>query len=168
MIFKKIFQNICYKQPVYNQLGLELQKVKQLLGLKHVTISNFANKIFAYENIATTKPHLCLLYRCHSFFWFHKIRPPISVPGKIHADEYPGEGHGQKNKKFKQQIPDGYQKEEDLSRVKFVQLQHGRAPANRHRVYAAVNQGSSNRRNNIFQEAIEIGVLRTRVASLIT
>ena len=30
------------------------------------------------------------------------------------------------------------------------------------------NQGSSNRRNNIFQEAIEIGVLRTRVASLIT
>ena len=35
-------------------LGLELQKVKQLLGLKHVTISNFTNKIFAYENIATT------------------------------------------------------------------------------------------------------------------
>ena len=43
-----------YKQPVYKQLGLELQKVKQLLGLKHVTISNFANKILAYENIATT------------------------------------------------------------------------------------------------------------------
>ena len=43
-----------YKQPVYKQLGLELQKVKQLLGLKHVDISNFANKIFAYENIATT------------------------------------------------------------------------------------------------------------------
>ena len=33
----------------YKQLGLELQKIKQLLGLKHVTISNFA-----YENIATT------------------------------------------------------------------------------------------------------------------
>ena len=31
-----------------------------------------------------------------------------------------------------------------------------------------LEQGSSNRRNNIFQEAIEIGVLRTRVASLIT
>ena len=43
-----------YKQPVYKQLRLDLQKVKQLLGLKHVTISNFANKIFAYENIATT------------------------------------------------------------------------------------------------------------------
>ena len=43
-----------YKQVVYKQLGLDLQKVKQLLGLKHVTISNFANKIFAYENIATT------------------------------------------------------------------------------------------------------------------
>ena len=43
-----------YKQPVYKQLGLELQKVKQLLGLKHITISNFANKIFAYENIVTT------------------------------------------------------------------------------------------------------------------
>ena len=40
-----------YKQPLYKQQGLELQKVKQLLGLKHVTISNFANKI--YENIAT-------------------------------------------------------------------------------------------------------------------
>ena len=43
-----------YKQPVYKQLGLELQKVKQVLGLKHVTISNFANKIFPHENIATT------------------------------------------------------------------------------------------------------------------
>ena len=43
-----------YKQPVYKQQGLELQKVKQFLDLKHVTISNFANKIFAYENIATT------------------------------------------------------------------------------------------------------------------
>ena len=43
-----------YKQPAYKQLGLDLQKVKQRLGLKHVTISNFANKIFAYENIATT------------------------------------------------------------------------------------------------------------------
>ena len=43
-----------YKQPVYKQLGLDLQKVKQILGLKHITISNFANKIFAYENIATT------------------------------------------------------------------------------------------------------------------
>ena len=38
-----------YKQPVYKQLGLDLQKVKKLLGLKHVTISNFANKIFAYK-----------------------------------------------------------------------------------------------------------------------
>ena len=38
----------------FKQLGLELQKVQQHLGLKHVTISNFANKIFAYENIATT------------------------------------------------------------------------------------------------------------------
>ena len=47
-----------YKQPVYKQLGLALQKVKQLfdmeLPLKHVTRSNFANKIFTYENIATT------------------------------------------------------------------------------------------------------------------
>ena len=43
-----------HKQLLYKQLGLELQKVKQLLGLKHVTISNFANKIFAYENISTT------------------------------------------------------------------------------------------------------------------
>ena len=34
-------------------VGLELEKVKQLVGLKNVTISNFANKIFAYENIAT-------------------------------------------------------------------------------------------------------------------
>ena len=30
-------------------------------------------------------------------------------------------------------------KEEDLSRVKFVHLQQGRAPANRHIVYFAVN-----------------------------
>ena len=43
-----------HKQPVYKQVGLDLQKVKQFLGLKHVTISNFVNKIFAYENIATT------------------------------------------------------------------------------------------------------------------
>ena len=50
-----------YKQPVYKQLGLDLQKVKQLLGLKHVTISNLANKIFAYENIATTL-HNHILY----------------------------------------------------------------------------------------------------------
>ena len=42
-----------YKHPVYKQLELDLQKVKQLLGLKHITISNFANKTFAYENIAT-------------------------------------------------------------------------------------------------------------------
>ena len=48
------FYTFIYKQPVYKQLGLELRKVKKLLGLKHVTISNFANKIFAYENIATT------------------------------------------------------------------------------------------------------------------
>ena len=32
-----------------------------------------------------------------------------------------------------------WKKEEDLSRVKFVHLQQGRAPANRHIVYAAVN-----------------------------
>ena len=52
-----------YKQPVYKQLGLELQKVKQLLGLKHVTIRNFANKIFAYENIATTlHNHISVYY----------------------------------------------------------------------------------------------------------
>ena len=52
-----------YKQPVYKQLGLELQKVKQLLGLKHVTISNFANKIFAYENITTTlHNHISVYY----------------------------------------------------------------------------------------------------------
>ena len=50
-----------YKQPVYKQLGLGLQKIKQLLGLKHVTISNFTNKIFAYENIATTL-HNHILY----------------------------------------------------------------------------------------------------------
>ena len=43
---------------VYKQLGLELQKVKQLLGLKHDTISNFANKIFAYENIVTIHNHI--------------------------------------------------------------------------------------------------------------
>ena len=43
-----------YKQPVYKQLVSGLQKVKELLGLKHVTISNFANKIFVYENIATS------------------------------------------------------------------------------------------------------------------
>ena len=49
------------KQPVYNQLQQDLQKVKQLLGLKHVTISNFANKIFAYVNIATTL-HNHMLY----------------------------------------------------------------------------------------------------------
>ena len=67
-----------YKQPVYKQLGLDLQNVKQLLGLTHVTISNFANKIFAYENIATTL-HNYIVYTanvnqhivqngCHSFF----------------------------------------------------------------------------------------------------
>ena len=43
-----------YKQPVYKQLRLDLQKVKQLSGLQQVTISNFTNRIFAYENIATT------------------------------------------------------------------------------------------------------------------
>ena len=43
-----------YKKPVYKQIGLDVWKVKQLLGLKHVTISNFVNKIFAYENIVTT------------------------------------------------------------------------------------------------------------------
>ena len=30
-------------------------------------------------------------------------------------------------------------KQEDLSRVKFVHLKQDRAPANRHRIYAAVN-----------------------------
>ena len=50
-----------YKQPVYKQVGLEMQKIKQHLGLKHVTISNFANKIFAYENIVTTL-HNHILY----------------------------------------------------------------------------------------------------------
>ena len=45
-----------YKQPVCKQLGLGLQKIKQLLGLKHVTISNFTN-----ENIATTL-HNHILY----------------------------------------------------------------------------------------------------------
>ena len=45
---------LLYKQPVYKQLGLNLRKVKHLLGLKHVTISNFVHKIFAYEKIATT------------------------------------------------------------------------------------------------------------------
>ena len=54
-----------YKQPV--QLGLELQKVKQLLGLKHVTISNFANKVFAYENIATITTSLFIIQM--SFFF---------------------------------------------------------------------------------------------------
>ena len=67
-----------YKQPLYKQLELDLKKVKQVLGLKHVTISNFANKIFAYENIATTL-YNHILYTanvnqyivqngCHSFF----------------------------------------------------------------------------------------------------
>ena len=62
----------------YTQLGPDLQNVKQLLGLKHVTISNFANKIFVYETIATTL-HNHILYTanvnqyivqngCHSFF----------------------------------------------------------------------------------------------------
>ena len=37
------------------------------------------------------------------------------------------------------EIPGGYQKGGRLSRVKFVHLQQGRAPANRHIVYAAVN-----------------------------
>ena len=47
-----------FKQP-----GLELQKVQHHLGLKHVTISNFANKIFAYENIATTlHNHISVYY----------------------------------------------------------------------------------------------------------
>ena len=42
----------------YKQLGLKLQKIKQLLGLKHVTISNFA-----YENIATTlHNHISVYY----------------------------------------------------------------------------------------------------------
>ena len=56
-----------YKQPVYKQLGLDLQKVKQLLGLKHVTISNFTNKMFAYENIATNVNQYIVQNGCHSF-----------------------------------------------------------------------------------------------------
>ena len=47
---------------IRSRLGLDLQKVKQLLGLKHITISNFANKIFAYENIATTLHNHIILY----------------------------------------------------------------------------------------------------------
>ena len=47
-------KHVIYKQPVYKQLELDSQKVKQLLGIKHITISNFANKLFAYENIVTT------------------------------------------------------------------------------------------------------------------
>ena len=59
-----------YKRPVYKQQGLELQKVKQFLGLKHVTISNFANKIFAYENITTTlHNHISVNYTDMSFFF---------------------------------------------------------------------------------------------------
>ena len=51
-----------YKQPVYKQLGLELQRVKQLCR-SQITISNFANKIFAYENIATTlNNHISVYY----------------------------------------------------------------------------------------------------------
>ena len=70
-----------YKQPVYKQLGLELQKVKQHLGLKHVTISNFANKIFAYEK------HCDYIYNKHISVYYTDIilfsdfiRPHISVP----------------------------------------------------------------------------------------
>ena len=69
-----------YKQPVYKQLGLELQKVKQHLGLKHVTISNFANKIFAYENIATTLHKHISVYYTDIILFSDFIRPHISVP----------------------------------------------------------------------------------------
>ena len=65
-----LFYLYIYKQPVYKQQGLELQKVKQFLGLKHVTISNFANKIFAYENITTTlHNHISVNYTDMSFFF---------------------------------------------------------------------------------------------------
>ena len=53
-----------YRQPVNKQLGLGLQKIKQLIELKHVTIGNFTNKIFAYENIATTL-HNHILYKAN-------------------------------------------------------------------------------------------------------
>ena len=36
---------------------------------------------------------------CHSFYWFHKIRPPISVPGEIHLG---GKKWQKKTNKFKQ------------------------------------------------------------------
>ena len=54
--FQEEFSNLATEiqlQLVYKQLGLDLKRVKQLLGLKHVIISNFENKIFAYENIST-------------------------------------------------------------------------------------------------------------------
>ena len=54
----------------FKQLGLELQKVQQHLGLKHVTISNFANKIFAYENIATTLHLTTSLFIIQMSFFF--------------------------------------------------------------------------------------------------
>ena len=53
------FFSFYYKQPVYKQLGLGLQKIKQRLRLKYVTISNFTNNIFAYEK---TTLHNHILY----------------------------------------------------------------------------------------------------------
>ena len=72
-----------HKQPVYKQLGLELQKVKQHLGLKHVTISNFTNKIFAYENIVTTlHNHISVYYTDIILFSDFIISVPSEENGK--------------------------------------------------------------------------------------
>ena len=75
-----------YKQPVYKQLGLELQLLGlkilglkilglkmlglKILGLKNVTISNFAKKIFAYENIATTLHNHISVYYIYNVILF--------------------------------------------------------------------------------------------------
>ena len=71
-------------QPVYRQLGLEFQKVKQPLGLQCVTISNFANKIVAYENIATSyiilHNHISVYYTDVILFSDFIRRTHISVP----------------------------------------------------------------------------------------
>ena len=39
-------------------VGLELEKVKQLVGLKNVTISNFANKILHMKTLRLTLHYL--------------------------------------------------------------------------------------------------------------
>ena len=63
--------------------------------LKHVTISNFANKIFAYENIATTLHNHISVYYTDAILFSDFIRS--QCPGEIHAGEYPGEENGEKN-----------------------------------------------------------------------